>query len=195
MTQPLPAASEITFTMEEEDVLAFNEFVCSNSQSHRKAMRRAWLFVPCSFLGYALFLWHWGVAVSIQMALTFVALVWLAFYPEWARSRRRSYALKMYREGRNAGVYGLKQVRAEADGLHIYSDLVESRIAWVVVERIDQTPRYVFLFVSALSGVVVNRDNLHAGDLHEFVAACEEFRRLGGNTRFIINPRGSQRTS
>ncbi len=191
MTDFMPTPCEITYSVELEDAVAFNEFYCENAPDQLLAMRRKRWLLPLICLGYAVVMWHWELNNFSTILFLLVAVGWLVFSPRWLRSKRQSVATRFYRTHENVATYGLEQLRAAADGLHVYSDLVETCFSWVEIERIGRTPSHVFIFFQANGAATINRNKIHAGDLDGFVAACEEFRRRAGNTNGTISAHGS----
>ncbi len=187
MAMEIPTVShEITFTMDEDDVIAFSDYHWATSPTLRTTARKACFLTPALSLSFALMFWLLDVNETVVFFFSVFGLTWLLLYPSLLRSRRRSNARKLYREGRNTGNYGLQLLRAEPDGLHKYSDVVEGRMAWVVLEKIGQTAEHVFLYLGAMAAVPICRAKVHAGDLNAFIAACETFRAAAGDARFVV---------
>ena len=148
----------VSFDTTLEDIHAFNTHYGQTAalpQQSRKMVRGA-LTLTLGSLMFAL-----GVAFHLPIAFWIInALIlfgWWQFYPRRVEAMARRSTQKLYAEGRNAGMLGPTTVTIEAEWLSEASSEREVRTRWRAVERMDQTPQYLFLYVTGFSAVIVPR--------------------------------------
>ena len=148
----------ITFDTTLDDIHAFNTHYARTAalpQQSRKMVRGA-LTLTLASLMFAL-----GVAFHLPTAFwiinALVLFAWWQFYPRRVEAMARRSTQKLYAEGRNAGMLGPTTVTIEPEWLSEASSEREVRTRWRSVERMDETPDYVFLYVTGFSAVIVPR--------------------------------------
>lgn len=171
---------ELEFRLEEGDVLAFLDHHGEHSAAAREMRRRqnyGYLFLLAAF---ALVLWYFG-ATALAIAILVLGPVWAAWWPARARRLARQQAAAFYPRAPNPmfdgpHVLGLDDAglvsivpRTLPDGM-----AAETRTPFTSVQRIVDTPDYLFIYVSAIQAIVVPRRRVSRGDVIAFAAHLQQ---------------------
>lgn len=164
----------ITFTNTIDDMVAFNMHHIAHSPAARSI--RFWSTWGLALIAIAI----GGVLSLLRMSVWPVVfiLLWSTFYlafvipyHRWAIRRRVG---KLVREGKNRGFLCEHTLRLTDEGIHSISELSESRLLWLGIERIAENDDYLFIYVGSANGAVVPKGRIDAGDLQAFT---DELRR------------------
>ncbi|MCM8789509.1 MAG: YcxB family protein [Candidatus Omnitrophica bacterium] len=61
----------------------------------------------------------------------------------------------MFKEGKNKGVFCKHEITLSPEGIAESSEVAKANISWIAVEKIDLTDKYIFIYTSAASTIVV----------------------------------------
>jgi hypothetical protein len=146
-----------------DDLSAFSLYHHLHSPTARRQYLRSW-FIPALMLLFAcLGIWYLADRERGTPLRTFLDLLplfsvvplYLLCFP-WAYRRRiRKIIAGMASEGHNRGLFSRRRVAISPEGITDASDLRQSSTAWRAVERIAMNGDYAFVYVSALSAIIV----------------------------------------
>ena len=89
--------------------------------------------------------------------------------PAFRRYEERSDLRRKYLKDAN-GFLGEHELDITDSGLRLRFDNIEMKVAWSVIERVEITPEYAFLYISPTSAHVVPLSRITNGDVDAFVA-------------------------
>lgn len=153
------------FELRKDDWSAFNFYHHFHSPTARRQYLRAW-FSPTILL----LLGFLGVSLLVSLnsptpGSTFLALlplfsgvpVYLLWFP-WAYRRKvKKIVVGMIGEGRNRTLLGKQRVTLSPEGITKSSDFDRTTVAWSGVERVIKDQDYLFVYISALTAIIVPR--------------------------------------
>ena len=108
-----------------------------------------------------------------QEILSFVyggvlAVAWALLSPLYLRWSLRRQIRKMYTEEEKACILGSYTLRAAPKALVEVNRNGESQVSWDDVLRIEATKRYTYIFITLDTALIIPRETVKRGDLHEF---------------------------
>jgi hypothetical protein len=144
----------IKYQTVEDDYVAFNVFFSRHSPLAKLVMSQA------------LYFHDWAAAVFGVVILGGLS-VWILA----GNSRRMGrIARNLFREGKNKGFLGVRELEINDYGLLAKSEYSEGKIAWTMIERIGSTPDYTFIFTGATKAIILPKARVTEGDYDAFVA-------------------------
>jgi hypothetical protein len=167
--------TEIQYEVREKDLIAFNEHLLANSEPIQKTIRRHQAIIPGVIAAIALLLFFYFKDIPSAIYVILIAMGWGLGIPLYLKLDMRKQLRRMYSEEEKARLIGHYALRAEQDHLVEVSANGESKLRWKKVLRVEVEKKYVFVFVSLDSALIIPRDTLAKGSkLHEFVKTVEE---------------------
>ena len=148
---------KLEYQLTEEDLFNFNGFHQKHSPVAIKARRRS--IASCSIsmfivMTYLITKDHgfspWLLLLSAVLAV-FVGFL----YSIYLKSHSRRYVKKTIREGKNISLNTPVKVEFYQDKILSNSSLGESKLKWDVVERIEETEDYIFIYISSLQAIII----------------------------------------
>jgi YcxB-like protein len=180
----MTAEYEIT----QDDLSAFSIYHHFHSPTARRQYLRSW-FVPAPMLLLACIgIWYLADRERGTPLRTFLDLLplfsvvplYLIYFP-WAYRRKVWKIIAgMTSEGHNRGLFSHHQVTISPERITDTSDLRQSSTAWRAVERVATNGDYAFVYVSALSAIIVPRRAFTTPTgFEEFVRMASRYREKG----------------
>ncbi len=166
--------TEIEYEVREADLIAFNEFQLKKSTEHQKRTRRHLILLPGLLAILALVVWLYYQDTLSFMYIMTLSLVWALGSPLYFRWSQRRQIRKLYTAEEKLNLFGTNRLRIEDRKLVEINRNGESSISWDDVLRIETTRNYAFLFVGIDSALIIPRDTVKQGDLHEFVKEVDK---------------------
>jgi hypothetical protein len=155
-------AHEVEYDFAAGDFIAFNLHHLEKSPTQRWVYRLGdvvtVMFWGCVTLMLALRGWPvslsgWGYvvgyAVALLVSLPLVRRLLRAYFGWWIR--------RMLAEGANRGMFCRHRLGLTPERLWDATEMVEMAVRWPAVESVECKPDYLFLYLSAVSAVVVPR--------------------------------------
>ena len=165
---------QIRYELTLEDMAAFYEYYNKNDPQRKRERRRLYIafiiviaaLVSLCFLPDPNILLMGGMAaVSTSVML---AVWWLTKYG----LKRRLRQLYSGEDGR--GVIGTHRVEITDEGIIGRSEYSESKIAWGMITRIENTADHTFLFLGKAKGIVLPHHRITEGSLPAFLQTLGE---------------------
>ncbi|HKS07232.1 MAG TPA: YcxB family protein [Gemmatimonadaceae bacterium] len=156
----------IEYTLTNDDWNAFADYCVDHAPSFIKARKQTQVLTVLTgaLLGSAIGGWYgvwWPSAVGVLIGIGGAIFQ----IPRDMKKGTRKFVLRqtaIAREGRHVA-------DAQADGLYTENDIANAKVAWRMVERIDETPTHVFVLLAEATGYVIPRGPLPTSDLVQFV--------------------------
>jgi hypothetical protein len=175
----------IRFENRLEDMLAFNQYHLASSTALRRAQRRPLLIIACL-----------GIGISALIALSeespfflLVGSMWTAlcigFIQLSTRWRTRRITAQMLTEGSNKSLYGWHELELEGEQLTKRSLYITTIMDLRLVEKIAETPDHAFIYISAVSALIIPRRDVPEADYQEFFDELRERLRAMRNQEDI----------
>ncbi len=166
--------SEIEYEVREKDLIAFNEHLLQNSERIQKTMRRHQAIVPGSIavIGLMLFFYFKDIPSAIYVIL--ISAGWGMGVPMFLKWSMRKQLRQMYSEEEKASLLGRYTLRADKDALVEIAANGESKLSWKKVLRIEVEKKHIFIFITLDTALIIPRDAIISGSLHEFVKEADE---------------------
>lgn len=167
--------TEIEYAVREQDLFAFNEHLLQESKPMQKARRRHQVTIPGLLSIAVLVLWFYYQESTTAIILMVLAVAWASLAPHYFRWSTRRQLRRLYTEEEKVSVMGSYTLRIEPSHLvEISPNGNASQVAWSDLLRVELTAKYAFIFLSLNTALVVPRDTIAKGDLHEFVREVDE---------------------
>ncbi len=154
--------NKIEFSVSVDDLVSLNDHHCQESPDIKRMVR--WLtIVPSVLCAVAGAL---AVAQGIMwcVILLLIALAWPFYYPRLFRHLTSSRMRRLYRKGENRSLVGKHSLCVEEDGLVHRTEHSDNRIKWLAIERLESNDDHTFIYLSAVSALVVPRHSVTNGD-------------------------------
>lgn len=104
-----------------------------------------------------------------------VGFLYCLFYPKRSYFRHiRKTTEQLYREGRDKGLLGEREIEFAEDGIIFRSEVEESKHKWEGIEKIVTIDDYTFVYVNPISAYILPRSKIIDGDYGVFVQAIKE---------------------
>jgi hypothetical protein len=106
---------------------------------------------------------------KLFITIAALSVVWIVLYRPFAIWFGGWYTKRLYTGGKNRGTVGWHCLEITETGLRETSETGVQEIRFEGIERIAESPSYVFIYVSALTAHVVPKAAVTDGDLAAFV--------------------------
>jgi hypothetical protein len=148
---------KIKYVLTKEDYIQYNLHHMRESETIKKSlfMQRyivslIFLIVPFVFAKVSEIPFvHWMIVFLI------IYLIWMLYYPKYFASLTKKRLQKIINEGKNLSLFGERTISLNEDGIVESSKAGESKTNWSVVERVDETGKYIFIYVSSVNAYIV----------------------------------------
>lgn len=166
--------TEIEYEVREQDLIAFNEHLLSNSEHIQKIMRRHQAIAPGIFVVLALLLFFYLKDIPSAIYVGLIASAWGVFVPLYLKWNMRQQIRRMYTEEEKACILGRYKLRVEPKELVEINDKGETRLSWREILRVESEKKYTYVYVGESTALIIPRATVAQGNLHEFVKAADE---------------------
>ena len=102
------------------------------------------------------------------------AVFFAAVYPSIWRRKVRQYLGRLYREGQNRGVLGTHTLEILGNGLYDETPFYERTTFWNGIERIETAPGRTFVYLSAVSAMVIAENSATEGNYAAFIEELQK---------------------
>jgi len=153
--------TEIHYEVREKDLIAFNEHLLANSERVQKVIRRHQAHIPAVIAVIALALFFYMKDLPSSIYALVLAMAWGLGVPFFLKLNMRKQIRQMYSETEKANILGRYKLVAEPGGLvEIGADGETSKLAWKNVLRVEAEKKYVFVFVSLSTALIIPVDTV-----------------------------------
>lgn len=161
---------EITYTIEPQDLVAFNIYQFEHSRSLRTSYRMGYFWLAVISLLFAFFTSAWQHWILFGGWLVFSLVLFLGYRPLTYWNLRRGIQ-RTSKEGRNRGLWGKHTIVLHDKELEESSDAGHTNTWWSAIERIERNDDYIFIYTSAHSAHVIPKrsfdDGTQANEFYE----------------------------
>ena len=164
---------ELEYRLEESDLVAFLDYHCQYSEALRE-IRRGQMYGYAILLAvFALVYWFFG-ETAVGIAFLVLGPAWAAWWPARARRLARKQAAAFYGQGPNALPEGPNALKLDDEALFLRSPASDTRLPLPSVERIVETPDYLFIYVGSIQALIVPRRRVTRGDVTAFAGQLRQ---------------------
>ena len=160
---------ELDYRLEEGDLVSFLDYHCQSSEALREIRRGQMYGYAILFAAFALVYWFFG-ETAVGIAFLVLGPAWAAWWPARARRLAREQAAAFYAQGPNAQPEGSYTLKLDDEELLLRSSASDARLPLTSIERIVETPDYLFIYVGSIRALIVPRRRVTRGDVTAFAA-------------------------
>lgn len=170
----------IDFHLQREDLVAFALFQQKHSPAARKQRRLRMVIWGVALVVLLASLIRRGILSTDDWLLMAGTVLLLAgvfvSLPQIREWRLRKAIERMYGEGRNVLLYGPRRVVLTPKSLSNSSPNSQSETRWIAIEKIVDTEKALYIYLSSVSGVIIPRRAFTSEDhFQKFLHTAQEF--------------------
>ena len=171
---------ELEYVLREEDLVYFNESRLKDNHELQKNIVKNRLFVPGVMLFIGIFYYFYYGDMMTTAYVSLLALGWGIISPYVIKMDMRRQILESYTDKERADILGVHTLKIEQDHLAEKSPSGKHKTPWKDMLRIDHLDKYVYIFISIDSAIIIPIETIKSGDLKKFSKQAEEMiDRLG----------------
>jgi hypothetical protein len=162
--------------------MAFNEHQLKNSASFQKTINRHQALYPAVIAVFALFSFFYFKDIPASIYALLLAMAWGLGGPFYLKWNALKQIRNSYTEAEKAAILGHYTLKAEPNGLAEIDAAGEtSKLPWKKVLRVETEKKYVFVFVSLDSALIIPIATVSKDSkLGEFVKAANDYIEKAG---------------
>ncbi|HEV3020827.1 MAG TPA: YcxB family protein [Pirellulales bacterium] len=187
---PVGDVTEVVYELELDDLIAFSMHHRKTSPAMRRQLRAAYLIVPamfCVLAGLVMVAVHdEGMRILLAIFLLATGAILFLLGPLLSRHRTARFLAKIYAEGSNRALLGWRRLSLGREGVAMSSELIESRMKWPAIEKIESSDQYAFIYIGSANALVVPL-RAFASPAH-FMVFVETARNHWRQTRDALGP-------
>ncbi len=180
---------EVVYELDVNDLIAFSLYHHKKSPAIRRQRRTAFLLLPAVLFGMSslLLVTERNAGLSTIAFVGFAGGAVLFLLGPWLTRRRTAHILaRIYAEGSNRALLGWRRLSIGPACVAMNSDLIESRMKWPAIEKIDATNEYLFIYFGSANAHIVPMRAF--GDEAHFRSFVETARRYWKQARDTMGP-------
>ncbi len=148
---------KVEFNFTKEDYIAFNLHHIDTSPTIKRSLLIQRYGVSLIFLIVPYFFSRisgapWSLSFIVYGAI-FIA--WIIYYPKYFMHVTKNRVRKLIEEGDNSDIFGMHSVNLTEEGVEQISNSEESKASWSAIKRIDETPEYTYIYITAINAYLV----------------------------------------
>lgn len=148
----------IKITPTEEDVLAFQLFIASNSERIRKNIKKSRFGLSIFFLIIGILPFILGFAHELGYAYLLFAILWFFFHPFYTKWRYERHYKKYIIEHQLAVPF---EVQLWEEGVESENEFGKSTIKFNAIKSISETKKYFFVLLSKGTGLTFPKEQVN----------------------------------
>ena len=176
----------LKYTVSNDDLVAFNEEYFFNSETIRRRFQkeRAVVLGTFIFAGLAFALLainedsasksnYWAGLFIFFLCLV-PGLLIFALIPRTTLKSIRANANSIYASGKNLTLVGQQELLLSPDSAVVRNEFYEAKYNWQVIEKMEETNDYIFLYVSSVSALIIPKRAINEGSWQDAVKYLAE---------------------
>ncbi|MCK5828724.1 MAG: YcxB family protein [Methylococcales bacterium] len=165
---------QLEYELREEDLIHFNESRLKDNLELQKNIIKNRLFVPGVMLLIGLFYYFYYADMMTTAYIALLALGWGIVSPYVIKMDMRRQILESYTDKERADILGVHTLSIEQDHLAEKSPGGKHKTPWKEMLRVDHLEKYVHIFISIDSAIIIPIETIKSGDLKKFSKQAEE---------------------
>jgi len=168
--------TEIQYTLQEKDLIAFNAHELEENVMVLKAIRRNQATVPGIIVLIALFYWFWYQDVFSAGYIATIGVTWGVLVPIYLRWNVLNQIRKKYTPQDKKKLLGDYTLRIHAKALEEITPNGKATTDWSEVLRIDgsKNKKYVFIYMDADAALIIPVKSVTEGNIRKFINEADE---------------------
>jgi hypothetical protein len=162
---------EIEYEFQEEDLIHFNEMqFMRNDDIQHNIKKNRWIVPGIMGLIGGFYYFYYGDIRSASYVLV-IAILWALFSPKIMMLNLRRQILDSYTEKEKANMFGAYTLTIDPENpkfLHEKSPSGKNKMAWEELVRVEYGKRYVYIYISLNTALVIPVDKVKKGNLEQF---------------------------
>ena len=167
---------EISYSLHKDDLIALAQYQIEHSPAVERRSRFGRMALSTGFLLMAI--GNYLILGSITILVAFAALAESSFilYPSSLRWLARRSVPRIVQEKMRPSSFARRILRVTPDGLEQLSDSGASKVKWKLVDGIDVTPSYTYIFIEGASLVVIPKASIGPETHDKFINVFRQYR-------------------
>ena len=148
---------KISYKNNIQDIIDLNIYNVNNSSISKRQLRISLFLMPALFIFYISYLYiiHRGVSTTLLVVTIGLSILWIIFYPKSFRWRVSRLVTKRVKEGNGKNVFSNTVLTLDDEGITKRSDMVNSKVLWLSIEKVVVTESHVFLFLNLTNAIII----------------------------------------
>jgi len=168
---------EIEYEFGEKDLIHFNEMQFMKSEEIQQNIKKNRWIVPAimALIGFFYYFYYGDRNISAYIVIT--AALWAMLSPKIMKLDLRRQILKQYTAQEKKDMFGLYTLTidpANPKYLLEKSPSGKNKMLWEELVRVEYGKRYVYIFISLTTALVIPVDGVKKGNLEEFAEQAEK---------------------
>jgi hypothetical protein len=162
---------EIEYEFQEEDLIHFNEIQFMRNEDIQANIRKnRWIVPGIMGLIGSFYYFYYGDMKSSAYILV-IAFLWAVFSPKIMMLDLRRQILNNYTNKEKLNMFGTYTLTIDPENpkfLHEKSPSGKNKMAWEELVRVEYGKRYVYIYISLNTALVIPVDKVKKGNLEQF---------------------------
>jgi len=172
---------EIEYEFREEDLIHFNEIQFMRSEDIQNNIRKNRLIVPgiLALIGFFYYLYYQDMMSAGYVMI--IAILWALLSPKIMMLDLRRQILNNYTNKEKVNMFGTYTLTIDpADPKYLFekSPSGKHKMAWDELVRVEYGKRYVYIYISLNTALVIPVETVKKGNLEQFAAQAEKMIEL-----------------
>jgi len=172
---------EIEYEFREEDLIHFNEIQFMRSEDIQNNIRKNRLIVPgiLALIGFFYYLYYQDMMSAGYVMV--IAILWALLSPKIMMLDLRRQILNNYTNKEKVNMFGTYTLTIDpADPKYLFekSPSGKHKMAWDELVRVEYGKRYVYIYISLNTALVIPVETVKKGNLEQFAAQAEKMIEL-----------------
>jgi hypothetical protein len=148
---------KVQFELAKEDYIQYNLHYMRESEAIKKSFFIQRYVVSLIYLVLPFILVKVSDMPFRYLMIVFLVtyLIWVLYYPKYFASFTKKRLQKIINEGKNVSLFGARSISLDQGGIVESSNTGESKTSWTAVERVEETNKYIFIYVSSVNAYIV----------------------------------------
>lgn len=150
----------VRFSLDTEDIMAFQSYFLANSKMFRKTIRSIRFMPPALFIILAFVLTvgmkdKEGLQIFVWVYMIVTSVLWVILMPGIMKKVTLKKTKKALLKPANVLLFEEREITFSEEGVVIRTDKVDENLKWDVFIGVAEVPKYFFLFISAQQAHVI----------------------------------------
>jgi hypothetical protein len=165
---------DIEYEFRQEDLIHFNEIRVKKNPELQNEFRKHRFLILGVMLFVSFFYYLYYKDIEIPAYILVLGCLWIfGFKPYEMKIDIRRQILAKYTEAEKEAMFGEYKLSIEQDHLLEKSPSGKHKMAWKDLVRIEESDKYVYIYVDLDAALVIPKETLKSGDLKQFTKQAE----------------------
>jgi len=148
---------KISYKNNMQDIIDINIYNANNSSITKRQLRISLFLMPFAFICYLIYFYiiYREVSPTLLVGAIIISILWVVFYPKNFRWRVSRVVTKRVNEGNNKNVFSNTFLTIDDEGITKESDLINSKVLWLSIEKVVVTVNHIFIFVNFANAFII----------------------------------------